>query len=50
MVPLASTSRSGRTIRPSRRVKESLNKVSIESQGSVAPPLTMVTRSRGGKK
>ena len=50
VVPSTSTSRSGRTIRPSRRVRESLNKVPIKSQGPTVPPLAMVTRSRGGKK
>jgi len=50
VVPSTSTSRSGRTIRPSRCVRESLNKVPIKSQGPTVPPLAMVTRSRGGKK
>ena len=50
VVPSTSTSRSGRTIRPSRRVRESLNKVPIKSQGLTVSPLAMVTRSREGKK
>ena len=47
VVPSTSTSRSGRTIRPSRHVRESLNKVPIKSQGPTVSPLAMVTHSRG---
>ena len=50
MIPSASTSRSGRAIRPSRRVMESLNEVVIESKGPIIPTSTVVTRSKGGKK
>ena len=50
VVPSTSTSRSGRTIRPSRHVRESLNKVPIKSQGFTVSLLAMVTYSRGGKK
>ena len=50
VVPSTLTSRSERTIRPSRCVRESLNKVPIKSQGLIVSPLAMVTCSRGGKK
>jgi hypothetical protein len=50
VIPSASTSRSGRTIRPSKRVMESLNKVPIESEGSIIPPSGVVTHSKGGRK
>ena len=50
IVSSTSTSRLGRTIRPFRHVRESLNKVSIKSQGLTVSPLAMVTHSRGGKK
>ncbi|KAH0562435.1 hypothetical protein GP486_002874 [Trichoglossum hirsutum] len=49
-VPLASTSRPGRAIRPSKRLRESLNEVPVKAGSSVVPSLTMVTRSRGSRE
>src|SRR5204863_5640966 len=49
VVPSTSTSRSGRTIRPSRGIREGLNRVSIKSQGLIVFPLLMVPHSRGGR-
>ena len=48
--PSSSTSRSGRTIRPSRRARESLDSVSKETQHTAAASSGMVTRSRRGKQ
>jgi hypothetical protein len=50
MVLLALTSRSGRIIKPFRRVKESLNEVLIESKNPIIPTPTVVTCFKGGKK
>ena len=50
MVPMASTSRSGRTIRPSKRIRDSLDITSNESKGVTIPSVGVVTRSMGGKK
>lgn len=50
VMPSASTSRSGRAIKPSRRIIESLNIFPKKSKDVTMPPLSMVTRSKGGKK
>src|SRR5438046_7531613 len=50
VVPSTSTSRLGRTIRPSRRVRESLNKVPIKSYVLTVSPFARVICSREGKK
>ena len=50
MVPMASTSRSGRTIRPSKHIRDSLNITSNESKGVAIPSVGVATRSMRGKK
>ena len=47
---MASTSRSGRTIRPSRYIRDSLDITSNESKGVAIPSVGVVTCSMRGKK
>ena len=50
MVPMASTSRSGRTIRPSKHIRDSLDITSNESKGVAIPSVGVATHSMRGKK